>query len=178
MGNQRKSAKERLWRFGLALAVGIAAALLSLMRVRRPVNRAHVAEHGQAGQSLDSAASPADPVSRVQISAGLRRLALSTLARAGWILVVAGLGVWARRPSRFSHDIAGVVMARVFGIVRDCGAVPGFLLARGGPFACRGGFVGGRGYFRRVSLYALVDGLPVRVWVGGPRRGCVLCAGV
>ena len=37
-------------------------------------------------------------------------------------------------------------------------------------------FVGGRGYLGRVSLFALVDGVPTRVVVGGSRRGlCAVC---
>ena len=55
VGNQSGSAKARLWYFGVALAVGLVATLLSLARVQRSVSRAQAADDGQASQGPDSA---------------------------------------------------------------------------------------------------------------------------
>ena len=92
---KRWPTKARLWHLGVPLSVGLAAALLSLTRARRPVRHAPAAELGQASQGLDSAvARRSGQVTSVRRSSGLHRLALWAAARVGWILVVAGLGVW------------------------------------------------------------------------------------
>ena len=95
MGCQRGPTKARWWHLGVPLTVGLAAILVGLMRARRPVSRAHAAESGQASQGLDSVVvGQSSQVNLMRRSSGLPRLALWAGARASWIIVVAGLGVW------------------------------------------------------------------------------------
>jgi hypothetical protein len=94
-GNQSRPARARLSHFGVTLAEGLAAILLSLARVQRQVSQVQVVDDDPASQGPDSAVdSRSGWVSRVWHSSGSRRLALWAAGRAIWILVVAGLGVW------------------------------------------------------------------------------------
>jgi hypothetical protein len=91
-----------LWRIGVALAVGLAAALLSLMRVRRPVSHAPAADDGPVRQGSESGVAlqsgRVSRASRKGHSYDQSRLDKWAAGRAGWIVVVALLGagsLWA-----------------------------------------------------------------------------------
>jgi hypothetical protein len=95
VGNQSAAARARLWHFGVALTVGLAAILFSLARAKRQVSQVQVLDDGPASRGPDSAVdSRPGQVSGVWRSSGLRRLAGWAAGRVGWILVVAALGVW------------------------------------------------------------------------------------